>query len=299
MTTEQCNAPINIDTSSTLIKPTSERITFNYYAGNCAAIRKANNITIEYEIADLPNHIKYKNENYTLKLCKLYKKSIHQINGSHFAAELILWHQHALTNANLLVCIPVSISLEGKTNFGTLIPSETNSKTMVANFDSLKKFIPSGDFYSYSASNFTNCNSSAKVEYIVFPSSNVSVSQTELNNIPSRIPYPIITNSAAVVYKHTSQNAGGSVIKFSDDNVFIDCQPIDAPEYGDTVMPATLVSTPGINFSRLKHNKFIHMLLVFIVFMIVMVIFFYSYEFTTGMFRELTKSVGKMSQSVS
>jgi carbonic anhydrase len=296
MSTGQCNAPINIDTSSTSIKPSSEKITFNYYSGNCAATRKANNITIEYEIADLPNHIKYKNENYTLKLCKLYKKSIHQINGQNSVAELVIWHQHALTNANLLVCIPVSISLEGKTSFGTLIPNQTSNKTMIENFDSLKQFIPSGDFYSYSASNFTNCSSSAKFEYIVFPSSKISVSQTELNNIPSSIPYPIVANSNAIVYKHTSQGAGGSVIKFSDDNVFIDCQPIDAPEYGESVMPTTLASTPGINFSRLKHNKFIQMLLVFIVFMIVMVIFFYSYEFTTGMFRELTKSVGKMNQ---
>lgn len=292
----QCNAPINIDTSSTSIKPSSEKVTFNYYSGNCTATRKANNITIEYEISDLPNYVKYKNENYTLKLCKLYKKSIHQINGKNSVAELILWHQHALTNANLLVCIPVSISLEGITNFGTLLPNETSNKTMIENFDSLKQFIPSGDFYSYSASNFTNCSSSVVFEYIVFPSSKVSVSQTELNNIPPSGSYPIIANSNAIVYKHTSKMAGGSITKFSDDNVFIDCQPIDAPEYGDTVIPDKLASTPGINFSRLKHNKFIQMLLVFIVFMIVMVIFFYSYEFTTGMFRELTKSFGKMNQ---
>jgi carbonic anhydrase len=296
MTSGQCNAPINIDTSSTLIKPSSEKITFNYYSGNCTATKKSNNITIEYDISDLPNHVKYKNANYAFKLCKLYKKSIHKINGKSFPAELIIWHQHSSTNENLLVCIPVSISLEGKTNFGTLIPSETSNKSRVANFDSLKKFIPSGDFYSYSASNFTNCSSSVKFEYIVFPSSKVTVSQTELNNIPPSNSYPIIGNSNAIVYKHTSQRASGSIVKFSDDNVFIDCQPIDAPEYTPGASPIQEVSKPGINFSRLKHNKFIHMLLVFIVFMIVMVIFFYSYEFTTGMFRELTKSVGKMNE---
>jgi len=54
----------------------------------------------------------------------------------------------------------------------------------------------------------------------------------------------------------------------------------------------------GINFSKLRYNKFVQMLLVFIVFMIVMVIFFYSYEFTTGMFRELTKSVGKIDKEL-
>ena len=296
MTTEQCNAPINIDTSSTSIKPSPNKLMFNYYIGNCTATRKANNITIEYDIADLPNNVKYKNANYVLKVCRLYKKSIHTIDGKNSVAELILWHQHASTNSNLLVCIPVSISLD-KSSFGTLIPNETTHISTVANFDSLKKFIPSGDFYSYSASNFTNCSSSVVFEYIVFPSSNVVISQTELNSIPIN-SYVISNNSTAGIYKHTPQMAGGSIISFSDDSVFIDCQPIDAPEYTGTSVAKAIAPTSSINFSRLKYNKFVQMLLVFIVFMIVMVIFFYSYEFTMGMFRELTKSVGKMNKDL-
>jgi carbonic anhydrase len=296
MTTEQCNAPINIDTSSTSIKPSANKLMYNYYIGNCTATRKAKNITIEYDIADLPNNVKYKNANYVLKLCKLYKKSIHTINGKNSVAELILWHQHASTNSNLLVCIPVSISLD-KSSFGTLIPNETTETSTVKNFDSLKSFIPSGDFYSYFASNFTNCSSSTVFEYIVFPSSNVVISQTELNNIPTN-SYSVSTTSTANIYKHTPQIAGGSIISFSDDSVFIDCLPIDAPEYGGPSVDKIIKSPTSINFSRLKYNKFVQMLLVFIVFMIVMVIFFYSYEFTTGMFRELTKSVGKMSKEL-
>jgi carbonic anhydrase len=296
MTTDQCNAPINIDTSSASIKPSPDKIMFNYYIANCTATRKSNYISIEYDISDLPNNVKYKKANYVLKACRLYKKSIHTINGKSSVAELILWHQHASSNSNLLVCIPVTISLD-KTSFGTLIPNETTNKTSVTNFDSLKQFIPSGDFYSYSASNFTNCSSSVVFEYIVFPSSNVVISQTELNNIPSN-SYSVSTTSTASIYKHTPQTAGGSIISFSDDNVFIDCLPIDAPEYTGTTPSVKNKSSSGINFSKLRHNKFVQMLLVFIVFMIVMVIFFYSYEFTTGMFRELTKSVGKINKEL-
>ena len=90
MTTGQCNAPININTSSASIKPSSDKLMFNYYIGNCTAIKKANHIDIEYDIADLPNNVKYKNANYVLKSCKLYKKSIHKINGKNTVAELIL-----------------------------------------------------------------------------------------------------------------------------------------------------------------------------------------------------------------
>jgi len=297
MTTSECNAPININTSSTSIKPSPDKLMFNYYVGNCTAVKKANYIEIEYDIADLPNNVKYKNANYVLKVCRLYKKSIHQINGKNSVAELILWHQHASSNTNLLVCIPVTISLD-KTSFGTLLPSETSNKSTIKNFNSLKQFIPSGDFYSYSASNFTNCSSSAAFEYIVFPSSTVVISQTELNNIPSS-SYPVTTNPTSSIYKHTPQAAGGSIISFSDDSVFIDCQPIDAPEFsGAGISSIQSPSMSGINFSKLRYNKFVQMLLVFIVFMIVMVIFFYSYEFTTGMFRELTKSVGKIDKEL-
>ena len=293
MTTGQCNAPINIDTSSPSIKPSQDKLMFNYYVGNCTATRKSNYIDIEYDISDLPKNVKYKKTNYVLKACKLYRKSLHAINGKYSVAELILWHQHASSNANLLVCIPVKISLD-KTSFGTLIPNETSSKSTVANFDSLRQFIPSGNFYSYSGSNFTNCNSSVVFEYIVFPSSTLVISQTELNNIPYS-SYPISTSSSASIYKHTPQKAGGSIVSFSDDNVFIDCQPIDAPEYSDEPkISSEPPSAPSINFSKLKHNSFVQMFVVFILFMIVMVIFFYSYEFTMGMFRELTKSIGNM-----
>lgn len=284
-----CNAPINLVTSSPSIKLSKESLVCNYYAGNCTSTNKASNITFEYDITDLPSNIKYKGTTYVLKSCKLYKPSIHKIDGKSSVAELVLWHQHISTNANLLICIPVKIDVTGTSSFGTLI---TQPKVAVPNFDSPKKFIPTGGFYSYKARNFTNCSNSDLVEYIVFSSSSVSITQTELKMIPAS-SFPVVSDSDVVVYKHTRQTTNKPTITFNDDNVFIDCQPIDAPEgeaAGPSMVSATQ-STPSINFSRLKHNKFIQMLLVFIIFMVVMVIFFYSYEFTTGMFRELTKSL--------
>ena len=88
-------------------------------------------------------------------------------------------------------------------------------------------------------------------------------------------------------------SSGNNAVSFGDDNIYIDCQSVDAPE--STLSSITsAVPAQSINFSNLQNNKLIQMLLMFIIFMIVMVIFFYSYEFTTGMFRELTKSVAKM-----
>lgn len=285
-----CNAPINLVTTSSTIKPSTESLICNYYAGNCTSTVKASNITFEYDITDLPSNIKYKGTTYVLKSCKLYKPSIHKIDGKSSVAELVLWHQHISTNSNLLICIPVKINVTGTTSFGTLI---TQPKVAVPNFDSPKKFIPNGEFYSYTARNFTNCSNSDPVEYIVFSSSNVTITQTELKMVPAT-SFPTMSNPNTVVYKHTRQTSNKPTITFNDDNVYIDCQPIDAPEEGTIAAVASkMPAPPSINFSRLKYNKFAQMLLVFIVIMVGIVIFFYSYEFTTGMFRELTKSLGK------
>lgn len=288
-----CNAPINIVTSSPSLKLSKESLVCNYYVGNCTSSQKASNITFEYDISDLPSNIKYKGTTYVLKSCKLYKPSIHKVNGKLSVAELVLWHQHISTNANLLICIPVKIDVSNTTSFGTLI---TQPKVPIPNFDSPKKFIPSGEFYSYTARNFTNCSNTDPVEYIVFPSSSVTISQTELQLVPST-SFPVVSDASVVLYKHSRQTTNKPTISFNDDNVYIDCQPIDAPENDNgtgSVASAVEQNKPSINFSRLKHNKFIQMLLVFIIFMIVMVIFFYSYEFTMGMFRELTKSLGNV-----
>lgn len=286
-----CNAPINLVTSSSAIKSSTESLVCNYYAGNCTSSEKASNITFEYDITDLPSNIKYKGTTYVLKSCKLYKPSIHKIDGKLSVAELVLWHQHISTNANLLICIPVKINVSGTSSFSTLI---TQPKVPVPNFDSPKKFIPSGGFYSYTARNFTNCNNSDPVEYIVFSSSEVTITQTELKMVPAT-SFPTMSDPNTIVYKHTRQTTNKPTITFNDDNVFIDCQPIDAPEGVSLgAVASNMPAQPSINFSRLKYNKFVQMLLVFIVIMVGMVIFFYSYEFTTGMFRELTKSLGKV-----
>ena len=214
-------------------------------------------------------------------MINIYRQGLHSVNGVTSAAELFLIHYNSKKNFILCICVPVSINLKN-TSFGTLlkkIPMTVN------NFQSPKIFIPTGTFYSYEGSNIYQCD--VPTEYIVFASSNVKITSEELESLPKHGVFKQYAG-AMDVYKHSQS------LSFGDDKLFIDCQPIDAPELDKSAGPKlsdTNNTAKSINFSDLQNNKFVQMLLMFVIFMIVMVIFFYSYEFTTGMFRELTKSV--------
>ena len=267
----------NIETN--LTTPDSNLLVCNYYEGDCTTTynKTATLIKMVYASSDQKSNVVYKGNTYLLHTMMLFRKSIHSIDGEFSAGELLLHHINS-ENKILLICIPVSINIK-ETSFGTLLKKVPNT---VHGFQSPKSFVPSGVFYSYQLNENTEC--------IVFASSNVNITTAELNLL--HIHSFKMNTSEVVVYKH-SQPTGKKAITFGDDNVYIDCQPIDAPESAST-SPIESITAPSISFSNLQDNKFIQMLLMFIIFMIVMVIFFYSYEFTTGMFRELTKSVAKM-----
>jgi carbonic anhydrase len=275
-----CTAPIKIATNSA--KSDSAGLTCNYYEGDCTSINAKDCIQLKYEASDQTSNVVYKGDTYTLKKINLYRTGLHTVNGVTSAAELFMFHRNTNKNLDLCICVPVSINLKN-TSFGTLLKI-TDKPNTVYNFQSPKAFIPSGVFYSYVGTNIYQC--SVRVEYIVFSSSNVIITSEELGRLPKHAifkPY----EGPMIVYKHSQTTS------FGDDKLYIDCQPIDAPESTTSLPKVADATVPAksITFSDLKNNKFVQMFLMFVIIMIVMVIFFYSYEFTTGMFRELTKGV--------
>lgn len=277
-----CTAPINIATN--LTSPDSNMLVCNYYEGDCSTVKNKDSISMKYAVSDQMNNVVYKGNTYILESIGLFRKSVHTIDGKYSAGELVMVHKNKEKELTLFICIPVSINVKNS-SFGTLLKTVPSK---VLSFQSPKTFIPNGVFYSYTASDFTKCI--GKVEYIIFASSNVNITSAELDLVPTN-SYKIYKGGDIVVYKH-SQPSGKKAISFGDDNVYIDCQPIDAPESSANVSASDISgATKSISFSDLQHSKFMQMFLMFLVFMIVTVIFFYSYEFTTGMFRELTKSV--------
>jgi hypothetical protein len=280
-----CNSPIDITTDTA--KNDSNALICNYYAGDATFNINSKTAIIKYGDTDSPSNIKYKGMTYMLKRINIYKKSVHSINGRFSVAEMVMIHLNKATQQMVCICIPITLTIKQESSFGTLLSSVSST---VHNFESPKIFVPSGVFYSYTAPLFFQCNSPIKNEYIVFASSNVFITQSELDNIPTQSFE--ISQTDTFIFKHSRQSVAGKTLSFNDDKVYIDCQPIDATESSTSESKTTSSSQPSsIKFSEMKNNQFIKMLFMFIVIMIVLVIFFYSYEFTTGMFRELTNSV--------
>jgi hypothetical protein len=282
-----CNAPININTNKT--KDDSNGIALDYTDGDVNVKIPIGKPMIMKYVSNVTNNIKYKDTTYLLHDVRIYKPSIHTINGQSSAAEIVITHINTATNASVCICIPVSITTS---NNSTLKPLFTKFPNLIYDYKSLKRWIPGGTFYSYTALPFFKCTTDVKNEYIVFTSSSVTISSAELQKVPGHTYKLSPTN--ITVYKHSSQSAQGKTISHKNDDIYIDCQPIDAPETTTTTTPPPSSSQKSISFSQMKDNKFIQLFVMFLVFTIVMVIFFYSYEFTIGMFRELTRSVSKM-----
>jgi len=309
-----CKSPINIIT--TTATPDSNGLQFNYSAGDCSSSKGSDNKIPFIKLTYTPNSkntVMYKNNTYALTDIRLYKNSIHTIDGKFFAGELVMIHISSITNLKLYICIPISLTTDiKKSSFGTILKTVPST---VHSFQSPKKFIPTTSYYSYTGTSLYNC--SILTEYIVFSSSNLNITPAEFNGITNNT-FKQAPNTGIVIYSHSNQSSTGSgtgsgaspittigslvstankAVSFGDDNIYIDCQSVDAP---DSVATSATPPAPvdSINFSNLQNSGVVQMLLMFIIFMIVMVIFFYSYEFTTGMFRELTKSVAKMNTAL-
>ena len=309
-----CKSPINIIT--TTATPDSNGLQFNYSAGDCSSSKGSNIpfIKLTYT-SDSKNTVIYKNIAYALTGIRLYKNSIHTIDGKFFAGELVMVHA-STDNLKLYICIPISLTTDiTKSSFGTILKTVPST---VHTFYSPKTFIPTSTYYSYTGTGLNKCD--IPLEYIVFSSSNLNITLAEFNGLPNN-PFKQAPNAGIVIYSHSNQSSTGSgvvtsvgaspittigslvstankAVSFGDDNIYIDCQSVDAPDSFGSASSATPAPTDSINFSNLQNSGVIQMLLMFIIFMVVMVIFFYSYEFTTGMFRELTKSVAKMNTAL-
>lgn len=280
-----CNAPIDINTNKT--NDDSNGIAVDYTEGDVNVdIPVGKPLTLKYA-TNVTNNIKYKDTTYLMRDVRIYKPSVHTINGKSSAAEIVITHINTANNTSVCICIPISI-ITG--NNSTLKPLFTKLPNFIHDYKSLKNWIPKGTFYSYTALPFFNCTTGVKNEYIVFATSSITITSLELQKIPSH-SYRL-SPTAIQVYKHSSQSAQGKTISHKNDDIYIDCQPIDAPETTTTTTPSS--QQTSISFSEMKDNKFIQLFVMFLLFTIVMVIFFYSYEFTIGMFKELTRTVAKM-----
>lgn len=296
-----CNAPIDISPTSSVACSNRCVFNYNYAQSDCTAYSKTNYLSLTYKNG---NQSKFNNTDYYVDEIRIYWGPIHTY-GSQPAtvskstttqtadAELIIIHKSS-TSANILyVCIPIiqsNLDTVSSQKLKYLITNIQGTQSInIKNFYNLNDFVnKTAPFYTYTASSFLNC--SQKVDYIVYHPNNYSIPilpsiYSILTNIISKnVVYQPITNFNSKIVKpalyYNSKGSGSG--KIADDQIYIDCQPVDKSE--ETVVMNKEVISKNVTFSSLQQNQYFQVIVGFLLFIIILYISYYSIEITTTIF---------------
>jgi carbonic anhydrase len=294
-----CNAPIDISPNASVACSNRCEFKFNYSQSDCAASAKTNYLSLSYKKGKQSN---FNKTDYSVDEIRIYRGPIHSYGSNSEGtaqtadAELIIIHKSNTKNKILYVCIPIIES-----NLDT-VPSE-KLKYLVTNiqgtqsinikdFYNLNDFVSkTASFYTYSASSFLNCAQPA--DYIVYHPNNHSIPilpsiyDILKNVINKNVVYKPITNfnstkiTKPVLYFNSKGSGSGG--KIEDDQIYIDCQPVNKSEEKVTVNKEMIKK--NITFSSLQQNQYFQLIFGFLIFIIILYISYYSIEITTAIFK--------------
>jgi carbonic anhydrase len=225
-------SPINISMSS-IDGPCILKCDYNYkygtYTPNIA--NKGSYLALNY--SGTANPVKYNDEMYNVAQIRIYHPSLHTYNESQRAAgEILIIHNGP--GKNLIVSIPFvsgSKTDKGSVQLNTLIteaalrvPNINESVTISSGNFSLDNFIPDKKgYFSYTGTlPYDPCNGTySYIVYNIDDAVNIEASLlTKLKQIVSTTV--TLTKTNTFFYNKNGANSRGS-----DDNIYIDCQPVD------------------------------------------------------------------------
>lgn len=228
----------------------------------------------------------FNNEKYNVDSMRLYQPSLHTYNGKNTDAEILIIHNHVLTNNNLIVCIPIKNNSSSQSQLDLLInqssqmanKKNSSAKLTINNF-SLKSFVPKKPFFFYNGTlPYVPCN--GIINYIVYDiNDSLSILNNSYNNLKTIISKNNITS---IKGKNVYYNKNGPNKNNLGDEIYIDCQPT-----GDNgeILISKSISVPNVNP---KVGKYLTYTLLSI---IVVIILYYVIKFLlTNIFGPLYKN---------
>lgn len=289
-----CNAPIDISPTDTKYKCTTRcSFTFNYPVASCTATILTDHISLTYNSS---KKINYNSLEYTVSEIRIYSKPIHSFGGQPSDGEIIIIHK-SNTNKMLMVCVPIiksQLSTTSSNNLSYLMETLQANKggVTITDFATLNDFVGKTKFYTYNASNFLALDCSQTVNYVVYRPNDYTVPMMQdafaiLTSLIKSHAYQTVTAFDTKIVKPALYiNEQGPNIS-NDDQIYIDCQPINKSE--ETIDVNNSKSSPvvksfSINFNALKSNQFLQFILCFIIFIIIMYISYYSIEVVNKIF---------------
>jgi carbonic anhydrase len=226
-------SPVNIS-MPTIAGPCVLKCDYNHEYGIYSPniINKENYLSLNY--SGKTNPVKYNDETYTVTEVRIYQPSLHTYNQNSKAdGEILIIHNGP--GKNLIVSVPFIIGArtdKGSAQLGKLLdeaslrtPTKDDIVTVsVGNF-SLDNFIPDRKgYYSYTGTlPYNPCNGSySYIVYNIDDALNIKAGVLDkLKKIMKKTEVPVKTNN--VFYNKNGANSNSN-----DDNIYIDCQPVNA-----------------------------------------------------------------------
>lgn len=266
-------SPINISMSS-IDGPCVLKCDYNYdygtYTPNIS--NKGNYLTLNY--SGKSNPVKYNDEMYNVTQVRIYQPSLHTYETKRADGEILIIHNGP--GKNLIVSVPFVSG--GKTDKGSVqlntliteaalrVPNVNESVTTSSGNFSLNNFIPDKKgYFSYTGTlPYSPCNGT--YSYIVY---NVEDALNIEASLLTKLKQVITSTNTAVKTNAFFYNKNGANSRGNDDNIYIDCQPVDengkllVQEGPDGVNTNTGTMGPAITIEQLE--PFLYVLLGIVV----------------------------------
>ena len=266
-------SPINISMSS-IDGPCVLKCDYNYDYGTYTpnVSNKGNYLTLNY--SGKSNPVKYNDEMYNVTQVRIYQPSLHTYETKRADGEILIIHNGP--GKNLIVSVPFVSG--GKTDKGSVqlntliteaalrVPNVNESVTTSSGNFSLDNFIPDKKgYFSYTGTlPYSPCNGT--YSYIVY---NIEDALNIETSLLTKLKQVITTTNTQVKTNAFFYNKNGANSRGNDDNIYIDCQPVDengkllVQEGPDGVNTNTGTMGPAISMEQLE--PFLYVLLGIVV----------------------------------
>ena len=255
MSCPNANAPIDISLQNISGKCDLKcAYSFNYPVSSCNVTNRGTYISIGYDSSNNPP-VTYNANLYTVKEIRVYQPSLHSFANQKSVGEILIIHISNKGGKPLLVCVPLeenNSNTKASSYLTSIVdtmsknaPSDGESTNVSINDFTLNEIVPKKPFFSYSAIQpYQPCV--GNVDIIVFgkAAGSCPITSDTLQQMKLIISANIYTtktsaNDPLLFYNSTGPGSANLI----DDEIFIDCKPVNSSSEETTITKETNTSS--------------------------------------------------------
>jgi carbonic anhydrase len=284
MSCPNANAPIDINNQNVAGKCDLKcAYNFKYPNSSCVATNRGDYISVSYDTFSTAP-VTYNTVDYNVKEVRIYNPSIHSFNGIKTAGEIVIIHISNKGTKPLLVCVPLTqnnSSTSGSYILDLIVnsislnaPSDGESTTITMDNFTLDSFVPNIPFYSYTAIQpYQPCV--GDVDLIVYGSKLAACyisddTLSKLKSVNTENTYTIKTGPLLFFNSKGPNQSNGN------DDIYIDCQPVNKSAQQETVTVSSTSSSStsmSIDWSAIFNSPVFQVILGSLLFVFIIIFF--------------------------